>query len=96
MVGVLAAAAGLEDRESLGIDEIVGFGAGASRIDRRVLDQPDLLRCLAGTNRRDPRLHISDGVLIAGQTIVRPPFDWHTVPVCHVLAGLGVCRAVLR
>ena len=57
MIGEATAAAGLEHREAVRIEELGRVGAGAGGIKRRVLEQPDELARPTGADRLDPFLH---------------------------------------
>ena len=76
VIGVFAAAAGLVDRQPVGLDQVGKFRAGACRIERRMLDQPDQLllpcpsRIVGGA-----LLHEGDGKSIVDKSRLDPPFD---------------------
>ena len=53
VIGVLPAAAAAVDREAVGIDQVAVPRAGARRIERRMLEEPDELRRLASGNGGD-------------------------------------------
>src|SRR4029079_10510859 len=57
VIGELPAAAGLENGKPLWVEQMLGPGAGAGGVKRRVLQQPDQLRRMTGSDACDPPLH---------------------------------------
>src|SRR5207244_6207266 len=68
VIGELAAAPGRKDREAR-YKKLLRPGAGASRIERGMFNEPDQFRCRPGGDRSGPRLHggkrlgVADGAL---------------------------------
>ncbi len=75
VIGVFAAAPGGKDREAVGLDQVLDAGAGAGRVERRMLDQPDHLAGGTTADRIGPRLHEGKGVGIGGEARFDAPFD---------------------
>ena len=69
VIGELAAALGVEDGEAGGVQEVAVLGAGAPRVERRVLQQPDQLVGLARGDGGGARFHGRHGVGVAHQTL---------------------------
>ena len=75
VISVLAAAARLEDRETEWVEQIVGLRARAGGIERRMLQQPHLLRRPACENAGDAYFHRINGIGIRHRTRRDRPFD---------------------
>ena len=79
VIGIFAAAAGLENGEARRLDEIFGPRAGAGRIERRMFQEIDRFRRFTPVDRRDLRLHHRQGVRIRRQSLENGPCDrWRT------------------
>ena len=74
VIGVLAAATGLIDRETVRRQQVVGFCAGAGGIERRMLQQPQQLRGAALADRLHARIHFGQRVGIGDRLVGYPPF----------------------
>jgi hypothetical protein len=57
VIGITAAAPGLEYRETRGIDQLALLGAGARRVKRRMFQKPKQIGRFAGLDRRDAFFH---------------------------------------
>ena len=79
LIGVLAAAAGLVDRQAAWVEQILRSGRTAGGVERWMLQQPDLLRPFAGADRPHPFLHRRHRRLVGHEVVAGPPF--------HGLAG---------
>jgi hypothetical protein len=75
VIGILAAAPGLVDGKAVRGDQILIMGAGAGRIERRMLDEPDALPGGAGGDGRDMGLHLCDRIRIGDRRVCNHPFD---------------------
>ena len=67
VIGVLPAAAGLEHRQPVRIEQVGGVRAGPGGVERRMLEQPHQLWRGAVADRRDPPLHFRDGLLVGSR-----------------------------
>ena len=76
VIGVFAAAAGRVHLEPVGRNQVLGLGAGAGRVERRMLNQPDQLVGLARGNAPGLRFHEGHGFRVGGQSLRYPPSDW--------------------
>jgi len=74
VVGVPSAAPGLDHLET-GIEQFCGGGAGARRVDRRMLQQPDQFARLASGNRSIAGSHLAKRLAIRHQYAFLPDLD---------------------
>ena len=75
VISELAAAAGAEDGEPVGRDEVLVLGAGAGGIERRMLHQPDKLRRLARGNCGSARFHGGDSLGVGEEPFRDDPLN---------------------
>ena len=92
MIGVLAAATGAVDGKASPIQEIAVSGAGAGRVERGVLQQPDQLARGAGSDGIDAGGHDRASRLIGHKPARDEPFDGR-VGAFHALS-LGVAATL--
>ena len=69
MIGVFATTAGREDGKAIRLDQVLDVGAGAGRIKRRVLDEPDKFGSGARPNSFSARFHEGKCVRVGGQAV---------------------------
>src|SRR3990172_98576 len=81
VIGVLAAAARAVNRKAIGLEEAGRFGAGAGRVDGRVLEQPDELGRFSRGNGVDALLHERACQLVGHGPGRQQPFDGRAVAV---------------
>src|SRR5690606_24648311 len=77
----LAAAPRPVDGEHAGILQVLEAGAGAGRIEWRMLEQPGELGRTASGDGRRTTVHLLDSLLVADRPIADPPFDDGGKPV---------------
>src|SRR5260370_4613067 len=74
VIGELTAASGRKHRKT-GVEEVTGLAAGPGGIERGMLQQPDQLGRLAGSDLGYPRLHGRHSLEIRYRPVGYPPFD---------------------
>ncbi len=72
VIGELPAAAGLVDRKAR-LDQFLRLGAGAGGVERRMLQQPDLLGRAARRDRGHPLVHRGERRLIGHRRLADAP-----------------------
>jgi hypothetical protein len=75
VIGIAPAAAGAKHRQSAGIEQLLGAGAGAACVKRRMLEQPDKFGGVTGADRRDAALHRGHRLGVGNRRWAAPPFD---------------------
>ena len=75
VIGEAAAAPGLEDGKAIRRQQLGGIGAGASRVDGGVLEQPDAVLSLPPRDRGYASIHEGNGLGVRHRLRARQPFD---------------------
>ncbi|MCY1370625.1 hypothetical protein D9M69_577250 [compost metagenome] len=79
MIGVFAATPGVKDWKTIRCQQIFCMGTRASRIKRRVLNEPDKLICRPFANGLNARFHEGKRLFIIGQTLSNQPFNCRSI-----------------